>query len=355
MKRPLPILIVPSLVMALALTAAAQDARPKAKPTVTNPNEIAAVQPLEAPADVSVIDVEFPGGTFGEFIEYVQTVAKPRPNIVVSPEISETKVAKLSLKRLTLHSAMKAAITASDDPNSVNWQIQSDQADGQVSVYRVTPDRRQGVFPRQPKNETLSRALQVFPYRDWIGKPETVLSAIENAVQMLGEKDPPIISFHKESGLIFVSGTKAHSDLVKEVLGALEQRANATKSYIDHNIANDVINTIKAPSEKQALELLLAWKGKAEDYDRAMADNSIRNATNQEKIDIIRREVEEVRKRADERTIAFDRELLLSKTSIYNSMTELNALRAENQRLKAELETLRATTDKAAAAPAQPK
>lgn len=294
------------------------------------------------------VNIEFKGGTLSEFVALLTQTTDPRINLAVAPEILKARIPELTLRKITVPNALLAALTAADDPAKHFWIVET--GEGLNPLYRISS--RNG--PQSPRPQAES-SLQVFPLKEWAGTPEITLSAVESAVSLLGGSEPPKVAFHKDSGLLMVSGTAATIDTVKKVLDGLEERANAAKVQLDRSIAINLLNTIKAPSEKQALEILLAWKGKAEDYDRAMADNAIRNATNQEKLDIIRREVEEVRKRADERIIALDRELLLSKASNSNTMTELNAQRAENQRLKAELEALRAKVAGPAAEPGQPK
>jgi hypothetical protein len=87
MNRRLPTLIVPSLVMALSLSAAGQDTKPKAIPSPAPTQEKPAALPAGALTDAHLIDLEFPGGTFGDFTELVQKTATPRANFVVSPTI----------------------------------------------------------------------------------------------------------------------------------------------------------------------------------------------------------------------------------------------------------------------------
>ncbi len=348
MNRPLPMLIVPSLVLALASHAFAQPSEVKVSTGEGIPKPAANTSRAVNLKAGQEVDIEFKGGSFSDFAALLMQTTDPKINLAVDPDIQKAKVPQLTLRKITVPNALLAAMTASSDQYKNYWILES--GEGPNPLYRISS--RNG--PQAPKPQPES-TLQVFPLKEWIGTPEVALSAVETAVGLLGGSELPKVSFHKDSGLLMVSGTAANIDTVKKVLDGLEQRANAAKEQLDHNIAIHIINTIKAPSQPQAIERLMAWKTKAEDYDRVMADNAMSRATSQEKIDIIRREVEEVRKRADERTIAFDRELLLSKTSIYNTMTELNAMRAENQRLKAEIETLRASASKAAAEAAQPK
>ena len=155
------------------------------------------------------IDLEFKGGLFSDFVSLMMQSTDPKINLAAAPEILKAKIPELSLRKVTVPNALLAAITAAEDPAKHFWVLES--GEGLNPLYRISS--RNG--PQSPKPIAES-TLQVFPLKEWAGSPEITLSAVESAISLLGGTEAPKVSFHKDSGLLMVSGSAASIDTVKK-------------------------------------------------------------------------------------------------------------------------------------------
>jgi hypothetical protein len=300
MNRALRFLAVPSVTLALALAATAQ---PEAQAGSPAPGSAPAVQPTGRPAKVAerpadpLVDVDFGGGTFGEFAQLLQSSLKPAPNIVLMPEIETARIGKLSLKQITVISALRAAVTAAEEPDvSRRWEVTTDAISGQNALYRVGIDYNR--FPQPtPSARVPARVLEVFPVRESLGSPETMLSAIEGAVGMLDDRNPPKISFHPESGLLFVSGTRAHIEAVIAVMEAMENRANSSRNGIEIGTARRIIEAIGEPNPTAALQAFTQLKEKASRLNQSEMELARFRATSDARLEVMSREMDDLKAR----------------------------------------------------------
>lgn len=350
MNQTLRFLTVPGVALALTLTATAQ---PASLPGTPIPGGSApAAQPLgggpaarpERPAD-PLFDVDFAGGTFGEFAQLLQSSLKPAPNIVVMPEIETVRIGKLSLKQITVVSALRAAITAAEDPDaSRRWEVSTDALSGQNALYRVGIDYTR--FPQPlPGAKAAARILEVFPVRDWLGSPETMLSAIDGAVRMLDDRTPPKVMFHPESGLLFVSGTRTHIEAVIAVIDAMEKRANSSKNGMEIGTARRILDSIGEKDPEAALQLFKQLRDKATRLTDVELESAKFKATSDAKLEFMARAMDDLKARSTQQVAECEKE-------IQRLRAEKSDLELKLRDLESEMKMLR---DQAAAAPVRPK
>jgi hypothetical protein len=353
MNRTLRLLTVPSVALALALAATAQ---PESQPASTNPPAAQQTpqpatpapkpaRPRTDPAERPLIDVDFEGGTFGHFVKLVQAASNPAPNIVVMPELERARIGKITLRRITTLSALQAAITASEDSEqSRKWTVTFDDAGGQSALYRVSVDYSR-FSPQASSGKPSGPSLQVFPFREWTGSPETMLSAIEAAMRMLDDRDPPKISFHPESGLLFVSGTPAHVEMVTKVLDAMEQRANSSKNSMEIGIARQIIESIGTREPAAARQMLTELQKRAAQLTDLQIETAKVKAVSEARVEAMLREMEDLKHRAEVRFVESESVIL--------------KLRDENARLESLIRSMESEAkqrhDKAAADSSKPR
>lgn len=160
------------------------------------------------------VNLDFKGGTFLEYTEAVKK-AVPSVNIVVSPSIQNLVMPAITLRGAALISAMEAAMRVTDDAITVQ------RLDGKDPVYAFSPTHQ---FKQQP-TAGQAKPIEVYPIFQNMGKPQNILSAVENAIGLLPESTSVKISFHEPTQLLFVSGTPAHAAAVQGVLTALQMQS----------------------------------------------------------------------------------------------------------------------------------
>lgn len=293
---------------------------------------------LDAAIRGPLIDVEFGGGRMGALIEMIQRVTTPRPNIVADSEVHGLTVGSLMLKQVSVRDALTAAITAAD-AGSIGAKLDIIAPREPNPLYRVVISSRSTQFFGPPSPRPI---LQVFPIKEWAGTPEVTLSAIETALSLQGGNEKTKVSFHKDSGLLFVSGSQQDAETVKNVLDGLEQRANAARANLDRNIAINLVNAVNASDPEAALTKVLEWKGKAEqleDVEKMRANERIGEKAREE---ARMRELEDVRKRAE--VVPGEMRLQIEKLHIDLARVQAinHQLQSERDHLSAQLEAFKA-------------
>ena len=90
----------------------------------------------------------------------------------------------------------------------------------QDTVWVYYDTRNEPQF-QQPPVKT-SRFYQLNPYLKE-HSVESITTAIETGWKMLGETNPPTLSFHKDTGLLIAVGTPARLEVIDQVLKNLER------------------------------------------------------------------------------------------------------------------------------------
>jgi hypothetical protein len=211
---------------------------------------------------------------------------------VIDPRIQTSTVSAMALRDITVPNALLAALTASEDSWSRNAVLEI--GEGSRPLYRVSSR-----VERVAKELVASDPVHVFPIKEWAATPEIALSAIETAVSLQAGKEPPKVSYHKESGLLFVAGSKQDVETVKHVLDGLEQRANALRSRETQKIASVIMDWAGTEDPEHALVLVSQWKQKAEKTEVAERQLTIERISEKAKDEARQRELEEVRKRLE--------------------------------------------------------
>src|SRR5262249_3406924 len=99
------------------------------------------------------------------------------------------------------------------------------------SIWYFVRDRTPDVPERTPPTPpTICRFYQLGPYLDASYKVEDITTAIETGWKMLGEKNPPKISYHKDTKLLIAVGQPEKLDMISQVLQSLVRPGSAAVS-----------------------------------------------------------------------------------------------------------------------------
>ncbi len=205
----------------------------------------------------ATIGVDFAGGTLAEYVAAVRTNAGEwAVNVAFTDGADRLTMPAVSFRNVQLETAVRAMaqlatarggrVRVSDA--GANTQNPFPGPVGGAPMFVVGVDR-----PRDADTvETFSRVLSIANLTTPKGEqpaamsPDVILSAIEAAVQN-DTSNPPNIRFHKDSGLLFVSGTKQQVELAVEVLGRLENDTKA-RQRVSGKPITETFNLAHTPS-----------------------------------------------------------------------------------------------------------
>jgi hypothetical protein len=90
------------------------------------------------------------------------------------------------------------------------------------SIWYFVRDRTPDVpEPTPPTPPAVCRFYQLGPYLDSGYKVEDITTAIETGWKMLGEKNPPKVSYHKDTKLLIAVGQQDKLEMIGQVLQSL--------------------------------------------------------------------------------------------------------------------------------------
>jgi hypothetical protein len=187
-------------------------------------------------------NLDFPGGTPKQLVAAIEK-AMGRPLNAIIPEqhadtklpalkMSEVNVAEL-FKALEISSLKSEAVTTGRNfggfggggPGSASYQVMN-TAYGFRYQGALSDDTIWYFFVEKPALPPLSpskacRFYALAPYLDRGQSVDDITTAIQTGWKMLGEKDTPTISFHKDTKLLIAVGDPAKLETIDAVLRAL--------------------------------------------------------------------------------------------------------------------------------------
>ena len=175
-----------------------------------------------------VVTLSFKGGTLAEFVAALRA-AEPKANIVVATAAAGAKVPAIELRGAGLGQALDAACVAAEAAYPVRVNDFQGPGEPVYSVTAAAPTMMSGTVPMTVKAEdstqvfSLNRLTEGDP-RLGSGegmKVETILSAIEAGTS--DEATKIVLRYHRDSGLLFLRGSRAQTSMVKDLLSNLER------------------------------------------------------------------------------------------------------------------------------------
>lgn len=266
--------------LALALTTA-QSQPPPNQPPATPPRNQAA--PATGPTR---FDLDFPGGTPAELVAAIQKANSRALNAIVPDDCANIKLPALKMKNVNVPELFNAVWAASRKTETVNTgqfgygigpshtQVTTsygfntegnNPTDDSIWYFTVQKPASPAASPAGPAApEKICRFYSLAPYLERGVTVDDITTAIETGWRMLGDKSPPMISFHKDTKLLIAVGDPGKLEVIDAVLKAmgkpaLSPDAKELKETID--VALQGLEGLKGLQGLQGLEALKALEG----------------------------------------------------------------------------------------------
>ncbi len=183
----------------------------------------------EAGSALTRFDLDFPGGTPEQLVRAIEKASGKPVNAVIPTVHADVQLPPLKMKGVTVPQLFEALVNSSR--KTINFQPQrsgsyqqsvtsfgfrSDEARTEDSIWYFYYDKP----PDLPKALVLCQFYQLTPYLETY-KVEDITTAIQTGWKMLGETNPPTITYHKDTKLLIAVGEAEKLRLIEQVLMAL--------------------------------------------------------------------------------------------------------------------------------------
>lgn len=155
------------------------------------------------------VSIDFPGGTIGDYIDLVKKEADSL-NLIVTDGAKDLILPKIVLKNVPVDVAVKC-IEQCFDPNETMVNVSSENKGVQIIQASMTSRKEVDVI-------NVKRL-----FSDHKMTEETFMQAVEIGLTMNSQKEKLKlkIQFHKETGLLFLSGLRQEIQLVQQIVSEL--------------------------------------------------------------------------------------------------------------------------------------
>jgi len=337
----------------------------------------------------ATVNIAFAGGTVGEYVAALRSAAAETPiNVAFTGGVEELAMPPVSFRGVQLDTAIRSiANLAAPRGGRVRVLGSGDQQPPGFGVgapmFVVSLERPREADGAETITRVMSLAALTAPRADPASglTADVALSAVEAALQAdRAAGTPADIRFHKDSGLLFVTGTRGQCILIEEVLARLESDAKARARPVPKpaterfNLAHtpaaavaDALRTVfpQSPDQPARVSVQADPQGNAavvsttEDYitavrailrliDRdpdeipAVADARAAEAAARTQLELVLRE----RDRAVARCAEIDEHARLARADAEAARARAEALQNEIAALRKQLDALRAEADK---------
>jgi hypothetical protein len=182
------------------------------------------------PGTESRVSVQFKGGTLKDFVQAIRAAAEDI-NIVLPEKADKVVLPPITLKNAAVIGALEAATTVIDR-DEYQISVKAFHGSGGASVYAVRvdgPRTTQSIGPggmvtgttRVLSLRNITEAPPLLPPdASLVMSAETALTAVKAGLTLAGLT--PQLKYHTESGLLFVQGPEAASNLVSNIIRQIE-------------------------------------------------------------------------------------------------------------------------------------
>jgi hypothetical protein len=165
-------------------------------------------------------DLSFSGGTPEDLIAAIVRVTGKPLNTVIPDDCKNLQIADFSVRNVNLAELFEALKNASskvqrfmvDRPDN-NWSFEERNLSYGFSTTGPPTENSIWCFARegepgsyQTVSATICRFYQLSPYLDAGYKVDDITTAIQTAWKMLGDTNPPSLTYHKETKLLIATG-----------------------------------------------------------------------------------------------------------------------------------------------------
>ena len=186
------------------------------------------------PQTLTRFDLDFPGGTPKQLVMTIEKATGKPLNVVIPAENADVQLPALKMndvnvqelfRALTSASQKTIAVTMGRFPNAYQQMVTSYgfRTEGTItdaSIWYFYVDRPS--LPPVVSTSKVSRFYSLAPYLDRNLSVDDITTAIQTAWKMLGERETPTISFHKETKLLIAVGEPDKLETIDSVLQALQ-------------------------------------------------------------------------------------------------------------------------------------
>jgi hypothetical protein len=193
-------------------------------------------------------NLNFSGGNPQQLVAAIEKATGRPLNVVIPEEYAEEKIPALRMTQVTVPDLFRAMELASIKTipyrtsaygpgvssyqqlnTSISFQTSGAVTDDSIWYFRgrqQPPDL--AALETKPAPAKISRFYALTPYLEQGLKVEDITTAIQTGWRMLGEKETPSISFHKETQLLIAVGEPGKLETIDAVLNALRPGMVAT-------------------------------------------------------------------------------------------------------------------------------
>ncbi len=205
--------------------------------------------PKETPR-LTKFNLHFPGGNPHQLVAAIEKATSHPLNVVIPDEYADELIPALRMNQVTVLDLFKAMERASVKTETyltsaspgvglnysynrmdttISFQPIGESSDDSVWFFRgrqKAPDLSS--LHEAPAPPKLCRFYALSPVLDQGLKVEDITTAVQTGWKMLGDKDAPSLSFHKETKLLIAVGEPKKLETIDAVLVALEQAHRAS-------------------------------------------------------------------------------------------------------------------------------
>jgi hypothetical protein len=237
-------------------------------------NTDAALSQTEAPK-LTRFNLNFSGGTPHDLVAAIEKATGKPLNVVIPDEFAGESIPALRMNQVTVPDLFRALEQASlvtvpyrtsayyggpgGKPSysyqqmrtSLTFQTAGRLSDESVWYFRgrdKAPDPSIfGVESTAPSDAKICRFYALNPFLENGYKVEDITTAIQTGWKMLGEKETPNISFHKETKLLIAVGEPTKLEIIDAVLNALRPAGQPALGSYEERIRK-IVDRATAPA-----------------------------------------------------------------------------------------------------------
>ena len=174
-------------------------------------------------AEGPVVDLKFPGGTVGQYLDAVRSVASEANVVVITPEVLEITLPSVQLKSVGLGEAVLLMKGDYEPKEHMHVRIDVDQigawGETRKPVFKVS-----GQVVRKGRTGTETHVWTVADLLAQGAAPEAVLTAVETALALYAEDhEPAQVRFHDETGLLIARGDPWQVEVIDDVVDGIRE------------------------------------------------------------------------------------------------------------------------------------
>lgn len=230
--------LTPGLLAALIVFSGSALAQQTGTPTPGGPGTGRQAFPYpNLPDEPTITEVNFPGGTVQQYVDYLRSVAPNNTvNVVITGDVGRATIPAVNLKGVTVTQAVEFLPGVAEGPRAVTIDANRNRV-GTPGVFTLRYQTTGNPLMDSPPPISIFQISDLIRPDDNSGSSlasgtlpvNTILTAIENAVTMVGGPRPEV-KFHAESGVLLMKGSQPQMDATRDILFNLRESTGRVDS-----------------------------------------------------------------------------------------------------------------------------